>query len=44
MPKKSKEREPYLAAGEGDDEQADTASKKKKGWNKFLKKVKKEIK
>jgi hypothetical protein len=38
------EREPYLAAGEGDEEQADVAWKKKKGWSKFLKKIKREIK
>jgi hypothetical protein len=37
------EREPYLAAGEGDDERADIKSKKKKGWGKFFKKIDKEI-
>ena len=41
--KKSKEREPYMASGEGDEEQADVSWKKKKGWSKFFKKVKKEV-
>lgn len=37
------ERESYLAAGEGDDDQADIKFKKKKGWSKFFKKINKEI-
>lgn len=41
--KKSKEQEPYMAAGEGDDEQADIPHKKRKGWNKFWTRFKNEV-
>lgn len=38
-----KEREPYLQAGESDDEQADATFKKQKGWEKLWKQTKKEV-
>jgi len=37
-------REPYMAAGEGDEELSDVTWKKKKGWSKFFKKIKRETK
>ncbi len=36
-------REPYLQAGEGDDEMADAAWRKKAHWEKFWNKSKKEL-
>jgi len=44
MADKKRKLEPYLAAGEGDDEQADVSFKKRKGWEKFFSKFKSELK
>ena len=38
-----KNREPYPQAGEGDDEKADTAWKKKKSWTSLWRKMKNEL-